>query len=385
MLDRNKIRKDAERYLMDGNYGKATEELGKLCVIETNDPWVWNSLGECFANTGDTGKAVKNFLMAYKKFLQQNDLQSALSALDRVLSLDAGNKEAGESRARLLTKLSKEDNKPVNSTAKNIPIFSEIEEHELNDILKIARAISFPEGRTIIEEGSKGDSIYFIVSGIVSVSKKGKDGKDHVLDTLSDGDFFGEFGFFTGGKRAASISSASAVELYELKKQDMEDVAQKHPHVSKVLVDFYKKRVLDNIIAMTPIFSELDKTERMDIVERFGLLVMEAGKTVVKEGDPGDAMYVVKDGLLQVSTVDNDGREVVLAQLGEGDIFGEVALIMDRPRTATVKAAKQSRLMKLNKADFQEIVGKYESVKRIVMQIINDRAADTVRHLFGTE
>ncbi|MCL5277685.1 MAG: cyclic nucleotide-binding domain-containing protein [Deltaproteobacteria bacterium] len=189
MLDRNKIRKDAEHYLIDGSYAKAMEELGKLCVIETNDPWVWSSLGECYVNTGDDQKAAKNFMTAYKKFLQQNDLQSALSALERVLSLDSGNKEAGENRARLLNRLSKEGIKPVQSIAKKIPIFSEIEEHELNDILKIARAISFPEGRTIIEEGSKGDSIYFIVSGIVSVSKKGKDGKDIMLDTLSDGRF----------------------------------------------------------------------------------------------------------------------------------------------------------------------------------------------------
>ncbi|MCL4557951.1 MAG: cyclic nucleotide-binding domain-containing protein [Deltaproteobacteria bacterium] len=381
MLDRNKIRKDAEHYLIDGSYAKAMEELGKLCVIETNDPWVWSSLGECYVNTGDDQKAAKNFMTAYKKFLQQNDLQSALSALERVLSLDSGNKEAGENRARLLNRLSKEGIKPVQSIAKKIPIFSEIEEHELNDILKIARAISFPEGRTIIEEGSKGDSIYFIVSGIVSVSKKGKDGKDIMLDTLSDGDFFGEFGFFTGGKRQASISSASTVELYELKKQDMEDVAQRHQNVSKVLVDFYKKRVLDNIIAMTPIFSELDNTERADIIGRFELMVVEPGKVIVKEGDPGDAMYVVKDGLLQVSTVDNNGREVVLAQLGEGDIFGEVALITGKLRTATVKAVRKSRLMKLPKEDFQGVVEKYESVKRMVLKIINDRAEDTIRHL----
>ncbi|MCL5277686.1 MAG: cyclic nucleotide-binding domain-containing protein [Deltaproteobacteria bacterium] len=161
----------------------------------------------------------------------------------------------------------------------------------------------------------------------------------------------------------------------------MEDVAQRHQNVSKVLVDFYKKRVLDNIIAMTPIFSELDNTERADIIGRFELMVVEPGKVIVKEGDPGDAMYVVKDGLLQVSTVDNNGREVVLAQLGEGDIFGEVALITGKLRTATVKAVRKSRLMKLPKEDFQGVVEKYESVKRMVRKIINDRAEDTIRHL----
>jgi cAMP-dependent protein kinase regulator len=382
MLDRNKIRKDAERYLMDGTYEKAIEELGKLCVIETNDPWVWNSLGECYTSINDEKKAVKNFMMAYKKFLQQNDLQSALSALERVLSFDPGNKEAEEDRAKLLARLSKEGIKPIQSVAKRIPIFSEIEEHELKDILKIARAITLPQDKTIIKDGSKGDSIYFIISGIVSVSKKDKDGKDIMLDTLSDGDFFGEFGFFTGGKRQATVMSASSVELYEFTKQEMESVAQKHPNVSKVLVEFYKKRVLNNIIAMTPVFSELDNTQREDIINRFELMVVEAGKVVVKEGDTGDSMYIVKDGLLRVSTVDKKGREVILAELGEGDIFGEVALITGKPRTATVKTLKQSRLMKLKKEDFQELVEQYESVKNMVMKTINERAEDTIKHLF---
>ena len=93
-------------------------------------------------------------------------------------------------------------------------------------------------------------------------------------------------------------------------------------------------------------------------------------------------MYVVKDGALQVSTVDQNGNNVILAQLGEGDIFGEVALITGKERTATVKTLNQSRLMKLKKEDFQDIVNKYDSVKSMVLKIVNERAEDTIKHLF---
>ena len=382
MLDKNKIRKDTERYLMDGSYEKAIEELEKLSVIETNDPWVWNSLGECYANINEEKKAVKNFTMAYKKFIRQNDMQSALSSLERVLSIDSTNKEAAEEKNNLLKKLSKEGNKQVREITKKIPIFSEIEETELKDILKIAKDLTFDDRSIIVKEGNKGDSIYFIISGIVSVYKRDKDGKDVLLDTLSDGDFFGEFGFFTGGKRQATVAASSTVELYEFGKQDVEDVAQRHPNVSKVLVEFYKKRVLDNIIAMTPVFSGLNYNERADIINRFKLMVVDTGKVIVTEGEQGDAMYVVKDGALQVSTVDKNGNNVILAQLGEGDIFGEVALITGKERTATVKALKQSRLMELKKADFKDIVNRYDSVKSMVLKIVNARAEDTIKHLF---
>jgi CRP-like cAMP-binding protein len=382
MLDKNKIRTDAQNYLINGNYYKAIEELEKLSVIETNDPWVWNSLGECYENINETQKAIKNFMMAYKKFLLQNDMQAALSSLERLISLAPDNKELNQEKDNLLKKLSREGIKPVKDNTKKIPIFSEIDEAELKEILKIARHIAFPEQATIIKEGTKGDSIYFILSGEVTVYKKDSSGKEIILDSLLDGDFFGEFGFFTGGKRNATVISTSRVELYEFKKQDMEELAQKYPNVSKVLIDFYKKRVLDNIIAMTPVFSGLNYNERADIINRFELLVVEPGKVVIREGEPGDAMYVVKDGLLEVSTVDKNGRDVVLAKLGEGDIFGEVALITGKQRTATVKTLKQSRLMKLNKQDFQEIVERYDSVKQMVLKIISERAEDTIKHLF---
>jgi len=385
MLDKNKIRKDAEYYLIEGMYERAIEELIKLSVIDTNDPWVWNSLGECYSNITEEQKAIKNFMMASKKFLKQNDIYSAVSAVERVISLDSTNKEAEEERSRLLSKLSKEGTKSVKTITKKTPIFSEIEEVELNDILKVAKGMVFPANKAIIKQGSAGDSIYFIISGSANIIKKDKNGSDIILNTLSDGDFFGEFGFFTGGNRQATIVSTTSVELYEFTKQAMEDVARKYPNVSKVLVEFYKKRVLDGIIALSPIFKDLNAHEREDIINRFELMVMESDKAIIREGDPGDAMYVVKDGKLKVSTKDDKGNEIVLAQLGEGDIFGEVALITGKNRTATVETIKQSRLMKLNKEDFQQIVERYESVKSMVLKIINERAEDTIKHLFTDE
>lgn len=383
MLDKNKIRKDAEHYLMDGSYEKALEELEKLSVIETNDPWVWNSLGECYANTQDERKAVKNFMMACRKFMRQGDMQAALSALERILSLDPANKQAEEERQNLLKRLSREGMGPVRESTKKIPIFSEIEEAELKDIIKIAKDVTYQDQAFIIQEGSRGDSIYFIVSGTVNVSKRDKDGTNIILDTLSDGDFFGEFGFFTGGKRQATVQASGTVELYELQKQAMEDVARKYPNISRVLVDFYKKRVLDDIVAMTPVFSGLTYDQRSDLIGRFKLLVVPAGTAVVREGEPGDALYVVKDGILRVSTTGPDGKDIILAQLGEGDIFGEVALITGKERTATVTTVRESRLMKLGKEDFHDMVRMYESVKTMVLRIVNERAENTIRHLFG--
>ncbi len=381
MLDKEKIRKDAEYYLIEGAYERAIEELGKLCVIDTGDTWVWNSLAECYLNTGDERNAVKNFLVTAKKFAKQGDLHSALSTLDRIKEIDQSNKEYQEERNRIAERLSKEESKSMEKVSKRIQIFSELEEKELREMLEIARPRNFKQGDIVIKDGDKGDSIYFIISGNVNVLKNSKTGKDIVVDTLSDGDFFGEFGFFTGGRRMATISASTDVELYEFTKEEMESISKKYENIAKVLIGFYKKRILDSIIAITPIFNGLSSHDREDIINMFELVIVEAGVTVIKEGEIGDAMYVVKDGELEVSTADKNGRQTILAHLGEGDVFGEVSVITAKPRTATVKTVKKSRLMKLKKEDFQRIVDIHPSVKSMALQLINERAEDTIKHI----
>ncbi len=63
-----------------------------------------------------------------------------------------------------------------------------------------------------------------------------------------------------------------------------------------------------------------------------------AGKEIFKEGEPGDGIYIVKSGLVQISAVLNDADRVVLARLGPGEMFGEMAVLDQNPRSATALA-----------------------------------------------
>ncbi len=83
---------------------------------------------------------------------------------------------------------------------------------------------------------------------------------------------------------------------------------------------------------------------------------VEAGEVVVRQGDPGDYFYVVVTGRCQVSRRTASGSEVTLAELGEGDSFGEEALIGDAPRNATVTMRTDGRLLRLSRDEFIEII-----------------------------
>jgi len=77
---------------------------------------------------------------------------------------------------------------------------------------------------------------------------------------------------------------------------------------------------------------------------------------ILFEDDPGDALYVVAQGQVKVVLIGEDGREVILSVLGEGDFFGEMSLIDEEPRSAHVIAMEDSNLLVIRREDFQALL-----------------------------
>src|SRR3990172_4492013 len=107
------------------------------------------------------------------------------------------------------------------------------------------------------------------------------------------------------------------------------------------------------VLRRVPLFAELSEAE----IARLGDIARERGypknSVILFEDDPGDALYVVVTGLVKVVLIGEDGREVILSVLKEGDFFGEMSLIDDRPRSAHVIAMEDSSLVVLRREDFQ--------------------------------
>ena len=109
-------------------------------------------------------------------------------------------------------------------------------------------------------------------------------------------------------------------------------------------------------LATVPLFKSLDAAE----LARFADLVREKsypkGSVILFEDDPGDSLFLVRDGRVKVVLVAEDGREVILGLLGVGEHFGELSLIDDQPRSAHVIAMEESTLLVLRRDDFRRRV-----------------------------
>lgn len=111
-----------------------------------------------------------------------------------------------------------------------------------------------------------------------------------------------------------------------------------------------------DFLSTVPLFKSLGQAE----VANFAQLAREKsyprGSVILFEDDPGDSLFVVREGRVKVVLVAEDGREVILGILGVGEHFGELALIDDQPRSAHVVAMEDSTLLVLRREDFRRRV-----------------------------
>lgn len=98
--------------------------------------------------------------------------------------------------------------------------------------------------------------------------------------------------------------------------------------------------------------------------------IFPAGQTIFKEGEQGERAYIVESGLVEVFTV-KDGQKVVYGTIGKGGIFGEMALIDDKPRMATARAAQASTIIVISRNTFQEKLAHTDPFIRGLLKIFS--------------
>src|SRR5512133_694623 len=117
-----------------------------------------------------------------------------------------------------------------------------------------------------------------------------------------------------------------------------------------------------DFLSSVPMFSGLQRDELLKFAELTRERTYPKGSVILFQGDPGDSLYVLRQGRAKVVLADEDGREVILGVLEPGAHFGELALIDDQPRSAHVIAMEDAQLLILRREDFRRRVEANPSV-----------------------
>ena len=137
-------------------------------------------------------------------------------------------------------------------------------------------------------------------------------------------------------------------------------------------------------LRQVPLFADLSEEDLGRLYEMAETISIHPGEVVVKEGSPGDALYVVLDGELQV-TKRRGGQDIVLAVRRAGEFFGEMSLIEQAPRSASVHTLRESRLLVISQAAFQTLLSCSPSAPLKVLRTVTSRLRGTESMLVQSE
>lgn len=228
--------------------------------------------------------------------------------------------------------------------SKNI-LFAHLDDNERSDIFDAMFPVVHCAGETIIKQGDEGDNFYIIDSGEVSVYVN-----NELVTTISDGGSFGELALIYNQLRAATVKSKTDVKLWAIDRDTYRRILMGST--------IRKRDIYQEFLSKVSILESLDKWERLTIADALEPVQFEDAQKIVVQGEHGEDFFIIIEGSAAVYQQRNENEEPVeVSRLGPSDYFGEIALLLDRPRAATVVAIGTLKCVKLDRQRFERVLG----------------------------
>jgi CRP-like cAMP-binding protein len=245
----------------------------------------------------------------------------------------------------------------LSSDLRKYAYFSSLSDNAIETIAEKLSTVNFPAGAEIVKEGEVGGSFYFVKQGCLEVTKKTPTGQEAKISVLNSGEGFGEMALLTCSVRSSSVHAITDVTLYALSKSDFENIVLLESAFKNELLKDVDDHMQYNRIKTLQPFKLLEPEKMYAVMQKMTEKTYKPGENIIVQGEKGDNYYIIKSGRVAVLKKKKvgEGSEQV-AELCDGEAFGEEALIRDDPRNATCQAMEETTVIVLNKKDFNQIV-----------------------------
>jgi CRP-like cAMP-binding protein len=232
------------------------------------------------------------------------------------------------------------------SSWERLPLLRSLDPMVRESLLKRATQIQVAKGEAVVRLGDSTRSLYILLDGEAVVRTRAKGGRVRTVARLRAGSVFGEAAFFLGCKRTADVVATEETQLLEIPH---------HEGLQAIAIDSEKSEELQirvwllQALVSNRLFEGLP-SEAIDALVFAGRKVQfRPNEVVFRQGEPGDACYIIVQG--EVSVV-QDGRQI--NKVGAGEVFGEVSLLKPKDgRTATIVAHNEVIAVRIPAGEFR--------------------------------
>ena len=235
-------------------------------------------------------------------------------------------------------------------------------------------------GDLITKQDEPADAFFVISSGRAHVVRMSEAGQELSLSYLGPGAEFGESALLSAGTRNATVRCSSTVEALRLERDDFLKLAEEYPEFRHCLELTARWRTLHGFLYEFSNFGRLPGSALQALVEKLKPKEWAKGEIILREGEPAGPMYIIEKGRVRIYSGTN-GQVRQLAFLREGNFFGELSILTEARRAATVQALTDCRLLALAPESVLEMNQQFPEFARLMEERRAQYSVETEAHV----
>ncbi|KAH6561616.1 hypothetical protein BASA50_002332 [Batrachochytrium salamandrivorans] len=232
-------------------------------------------------------------------------------------------------------------------------LFRSLDEEQYTDVINAMSEKPVAAGEEVIKQGGIGDYFYIVETGALDVFvARNVNGELQPAVKVTDygpNGSFGELALMYNAPRAATVIATQDSFLWALDRVTFRRILMENTS--------RKRRMYELFLEEVPLLVSLEPYERHKIADALESVTFADGDCVIRQGDVGDCFYIIESGEATVTQTDGNGVDHLMHAMKKGDYFGELALLTDKPRKATISAKGRLKCASLGKKAFVRLLG----------------------------
>ena len=235
-------------------------------------------------------------------------------------------------------------------------IFNSLEDKELKTVIDSFEEKNYKAGENVITQGEEGDVLYLVDSGELDCEKVFKTGNPPTyLKTYKPGESFGELALLYNAPRAATIRAKTDSTCWALDRECFNNIVKD--------AAIKRREKYENTLKKVEILKSIDPYELGQICDALKTKNFSKGEAIINQGDKGDIFFILDEGNAHAEKVFEEGKKPQRVKDYEsGGFFGELALLKNEPRAATIIADTDCRCLFLDRMAFKRLLGPLENI-----------------------
>lgn len=263
----------------------------------------------------------------------------------------------------------------LQTVMKTIFLFKALEAEQETDVLNAMFERKVQPGEHIIDQGDDGDNFYVIDSGKYDILVASDGGEPKLVGNYENQGSFGELALMYNTPRAATIVASTEGVLWALDRMTFRRIICNAAS--------QKRQMYQDLLVSVPMLSNLEPYERLNLADALERRRFQSGEVVIRQGDPAYSFFMIEEGVVSVTMVNintDPGKHVEINVLSRGQYFGELALLTNKPRAATVTATSDVVCAVLDVKAFERLLGPCKEIMKRNFELYKQQ----LHELFGS-